>query len=59
LLIGDIFRENVDEMFGPMSDFAYIPPSLTAETFAANGHNGTAPDILAAKFDYYEDRVAV
>jgi flavin-dependent dehydrogenase len=59
LLIGDVFRENVDEMFGPMSDFAYIPPSLTAEAFPMNGHNGAAPEILAAKFDYYEALVTV
>src|SRR5499427_1416902 len=28
LLIGDVFREGVDEVYGPMSDFAEIPPPL-------------------------------
>ena len=28
LLIGDVFREGVDAVYGPMSDFAEIPPPL-------------------------------
>src|SRR5947207_5992838 len=28
LLIGDVFREGVDDVYGPMSDFAEVPPTL-------------------------------
>jgi flavin-dependent dehydrogenase len=63
LLIGDVFKEGVDEIYGPMSEFAEIPPPLY-EQFAAseNGNNGfrdaEPEEILAAKYLYYEDRDA-
>src|SRR5215216_4775688 len=63
LLIGDVFKEGVDEIYGPMSEFAEIPPPLY-EQFAAseNGYNGfrdaEAQEVLAAKYMYYEDRDA-
>ena len=28
LLIGDVFKEGVDSIYGPMSEFAEIPPPL-------------------------------
>jgi flavin-dependent dehydrogenase len=61
LLIGDVFKDGVDEVYGPMADFAVIPPPLYEAVDA------TAPDleepknvepeeILMAKYRYYEDR---
>jgi flavin-dependent dehydrogenase len=62
LLIGDVFRDGVDEVYGPMSDFAVIPPPLYEAVDA------TAPvlelakeesgEILSAKYREYEDRPA-
>jgi len=63
LLMGDVFKEGVDDIYGPMSEFAEIPPPLYEE-FAhlePNGHNGNAPtpeEILSAKYLYYDDRAA-
>src|SRR4030095_14976925 len=61
LLIGDVFKEGVDDVYGPMADFAVIPPPLYEAVDA------TAPDldalreaepeeILMAKYKNYEDR---
>jgi flavin-dependent dehydrogenase len=61
LLIGDVFKENVDDIYGPMSEFAEIPPPLDEE-FARSGSNGKAEvsqdseDVLTAKYAYYDDR---
>src|SRR5260370_39499398 len=63
LLIGDVFKENIDDIYGPMSEFAEIPPPLYEE-FAhiePNGHNGTAAapeEILSAKYLSFDDRAA-
>ncbi len=55
LLIGDVFRDGVDEIYGPMSEFAEIPPPLYEQS---NGHAaGTSPeDVLSAKYMYFDDR---
>jgi len=64
LLIGDVFRENVDNLYGPMSEFAEIPPPLYEQIPSAeNGSNASAnaksqEDVLSAKYIYYEDRTA-
>jgi geranylgeranyl reductase family protein len=62
LLIGDVFRENVDDTYVPMSEFAEIPPPLYEQTpYAGNGSNGSAkPDeeVLSAKYIYYDERTA-
>ena len=53
LLIGDVFKEGVDEVYGPMSDFAEIPPPLYEQV------DGTKPEpdeVLSAKYQYYDDR---
>jgi geranylgeranyl reductase family protein len=62
LLIGDVFRENVDDTYVPMSEFAEIPPPLYEQIFSAgNGSNGSAKpgeEGLSAKYIYYDDRAA-
>lgn len=61
LLIGDVFREGVDNVYEPMSDFAEIPPTLW-EQIAAGTTNGQAvketgeSEALSAKYAYYEDK---
>lgn len=55
LLIGDVFREGVDEVYRPMSEFAEIPPPLYEEI----DNEPTKPDpeeVLSAKYQYFEDR---
>lgn len=61
LLIGDVFREGVDEVYGPMSDFAEIPPPLYEQVARAesNGNgagDGRSQEALSAKYQDYEDR---
>jgi geranylgeranyl reductase family protein len=62
LLIGDVFRENVDNLYGPMSEFAEIPPPLYEQIpLAENGSNGSAnaksqEEVLSAKYVNYDDR---
>jgi geranylgeranyl reductase family protein len=64
LLIGDVFRENVDNLYGPMSEFAEIPPPLYEQIpLAENGSNGSAnaksqEGVLSAKYVDYDDRAA-
>jgi geranylgeranyl reductase family protein len=63
LLIGDVFREGVNEVYGPMSEFAAIPPPLY-EQLALSDAGGeaarpaNAQEILSAKYQYYDDRGA-
>src|SRR5215213_2808435 len=59
LLIGDVFREGVDSVYGPMAEFADIPPplyeqldgSLTPET----PDSDEVDLLLSAKYKYYDD----
>src|SRR5882762_2600694 len=59
LLMGDVFKEGVDGIYGPMAEFAYIPPPLYEQL------NGapvllTPPateEVLSAKYQYYEEKV--
>src|SRR4029434_9273683 len=58
LLIGDVFREGVDSVYGPMSEFAEIPPPLyeqvdTAERAEVNEL------LLMAKYQFYDDRPVI
>jgi flavin-dependent dehydrogenase len=58
LLIGDVFRDGVDEVYGPMSEFAEIPPPLYEQIDGAA--TKTDPEeVLSAKYMYFEDRVTV
>ena len=54
LLIGDVFREGVDSVYGPMSEFAEIPPPLYEQvdgTMAPETPTADESDILlSAKY---------
>jgi flavin-dependent dehydrogenase len=63
LLIGDVFKEGVDDIYGPMSEFAEIPPPLfeplaTDEAGSNGARNADSQEVLAAKYLYYDDRAA-
>jgi flavin-dependent dehydrogenase len=60
LLIGDVFREGVDDVYGPMSDFAVIPPPLYEATgrLEIDGNAQAEADAFSAKYQYYDDRAA-
>jgi flavin-dependent dehydrogenase len=62
LLIGDVFREGVDEVYGPMSEFAEIPPPLYEQldgTFEPQTPTSDEADLLlSAKYMSYDDRLA-
>ena len=63
LLIGDVFREGVDSVYGPMSEFAEIPPPLYEElpvsVVGGNGsRDGEPQEALSAQYLYYDDRAA-
>lgn len=60
LLIGDVFKEGVDSVYGPMSEFAEIPPPLYEQvdgTIAPQTPTSDESDILlSAKYLYYDDQ---
>jgi flavin-dependent dehydrogenase len=60
LLIGDVFREGVDAVYGPMSEFAEIPPPLYEQldgTMAPQSPSSEESDLLlTAQYRYYDDR---
>jgi geranylgeranyl reductase family protein len=55
LLIGDVFREGVDEVYGPMSEFAEIPSPLYEQTDGLPTKSDPE-EVLSAKYMYFEDR---
>jgi flavin-dependent dehydrogenase len=62
LLIGNVFKEDADEVYGPMSEFASIPRPLY-EPLAPGDSGGNRPqeesrEVLSAKYQYYDDRNA-
>jgi geranylgeranyl reductase family protein len=64
LLIGDVFRDGVDEVYGPMSEFAKIPPPLYEQLALSDADSNAirpadAEEILSAKYQYYDDRGGV
>ena len=63
LLIGDVFRSGVDDVYGPLSEFAKIPPplyeQLPASDVSDNGSREAERDeVLSAQYQYYDDRAA-
>src|SRR5215211_7233116 len=60
LLIGDVFKEGVDSVYGPMSEFAEIPPPLYEQvdgTMAPQTPTADEADLLlSAKYLSYDDR---
>jgi flavin-dependent dehydrogenase len=59
LLIGDVFREGVDSVYGPMSEFADIPPPLYEQldgTMVQQTPTGEEADLLlSAQYRFYDD----
>jgi flavin-dependent dehydrogenase len=55
LLIGDVFRDGVDEVYGPLSEFAEIPPPLY-EQLDGKPTDSDPEEVLSAKYMYFEDR---
>jgi hypothetical protein len=61
LLIGDVFKEGVDDVYGPMSEFAEIPPPLYEQVDGSPLIERTpsteeADLVLSAKYKYFDDR---
>ena len=61
LLIGDVFKEGVDAVYGPMSEFAEIPPPLYEQldgTMVPQTPTAEESDLLfSAKYMTFDDRV--
>ena len=59
LLIGDVFREGIDSIYGPMSEFAEIPPPLYEQVDGSMVARVPTPDeadlLLSAQYKYYDD----
>jgi flavin-dependent dehydrogenase len=62
LLIGDVFKEGVDSVYGPMSEFAEIPPPLYEQvdgTLAPQTPTEEESDLLLmAQYNTFDDRLA-
>ena len=62
LLIGDVFKEGVDAVYGPMSEFAEIPPPLYEQVDGSMLPQVPTPEeselLLSAKYMFFDDRVA-
>ncbi len=60
LLIGDVFREGVDSIYGPMSEFAEIPPPLYEQLDGTIVQQTPSPEesdlLLSAQYRFYDDR---
>jgi flavin-dependent dehydrogenase len=63
LLIGDVFKEGVDGVYGPMSEFADIPPPLYEQVDGSLVPQVPTPDesdlLLSAKYMSFDDRALV
>jgi len=62
LLIGDVFKAGVDDVYGPLADFAVIPPPLyeeflNAEVNRDRGSDAEASHAMSATYVDYDDRV--
>jgi flavin-dependent dehydrogenase len=57
LLIGNVFQQGVDDIYGPMSEFAVIPRPLF-EQLESQPKDGDAPaeENLSATYNYFDDR---
>ena len=60
LLIGDVFKEGVDSVYGPMSEFAEIPPPLYEQLDGTMVQQTPTSDeadlLLSAQYRFYDDR---
>ena len=58
LLMGDVFKEGVDNIYGPMADFAVIPPPLYEQLDGSPAQlKEPAGEVLSAKYQEYDDAV--
>ena len=61
LLMGNVFKEGVDDIYEPMADFAIIPPplyeQLNGERVTLDKTPAAESEVLSAKYQYYDDRV--
>lgn len=59
LLMGDVFKEGVDNIYEPMADFAVIPPPLYEQLDGAPApvKESTAVEVMSAKYQEYDDAV--
>lgn len=56
LLMGDVFKEGVDDIYGPMAEFAHIPPPLY-EQFSnedADVKEDSPVEVLSAKYQEFD-----
>ncbi len=58
LLMGDVFKEGIDDIYEPMAEFAVIPPPLYEqfENEPAEKGESASSEVLSAKYREYEDR---
>ncbi len=57
LLIGNVFQQGVDEIYGPMSEFAEIPRPLFEQLENQDtAASAEAQERLSAKYNYFDDR---
>jgi flavin-dependent dehydrogenase len=62
LLMGNVFKEGVDDIYEPMADFAIIPPPLYEQL---NGEavvlekQSTESEVMSAKYQYFDDRAVM
>jgi flavin-dependent dehydrogenase len=61
LLMGDVFKAGVDEIYEPMADFAVIPPPLYEQLNGEGVHLPTtpAPEVMSAKYQEFDDRAVM
>jgi len=60
LLIGDVFRAGVDDVYGPLSEFAEIPRPMFEE-YSENGQSAVGErheEALSAEYATFDDRAA-
>jgi flavin-dependent dehydrogenase len=58
LLIGNVFKQGVDDIYGPMSEFAEIPPPLFEQMVSDAFMKAEMSEMLSAKYQYFDDRAA-
>lgn len=60
LLIGDVFKEGIDSIYGPMAEFADIPPPLYEQVDGSMVARIPTPEeadlLLSAQYKYFDDR---
>lgn len=60
LLMGDVFKEGVDDIYDPMADFAVIPPPLYEQMDGSPVEmKEPAPEPMSAKYQEFNDRELV